>query len=279
MGRRIGIIAGSGRFVPLAISGMHRRDFSCVVAGIRGETAPRLKKEADVFEWFKPGEAAKAVSFFKKHRVREVMMAGKVRSSSIFRRENFDAASWRLLERTKEKSPTSLLKAIIDFLEAEGLQVVSPFAILESYFCEEGVLTEGRPLPALLGDIDYGLKMARRLADLDIGQTLVVKNRAVVAVEGMEGTDQTIQRGGKLAGRGFVAVKAARTSQDMRVDVPAVGLDTIKSLIRAGGSGLGLEASQVAFFQKEEAVSLANSHGIVIVVRKLKRMSWEGRDG
>jgi hypothetical protein len=248
---------------------MHRSGFSCVVAGIRGEAGLRLKKGAGVLDWFKPGEAAKAISFFKKHRVREVMMAGKVRYSSVFRKENFDAVSWRFLESIKEKSPTILLKAVVDFLEAEGLQVVSPFSILKSHFCEEGVLTKGQPSPALLEDIDFGLKLARRLADLDIGQTLIVKSKAVVAVEGMEATNQTIRRGGKLAGRGFVAVKAARTSQDLRLDVPAVGLDTLKSLIGAGGAALGLEASQVAFFQKEEAVSLANAHGIAIVVRKL----------
>jgi hypothetical protein len=271
MGRRIGIIAGSGRVVPVAISEMRRSGFACVVAGIRGEANPRLKREADVFDWFKPGQATGAISFFKKHRIREVMMAGKVRSSSLFRKENFDASSWRLLETLKEKSPTTLLKAVINLLEAAGLQVVSPFSFLESCFCEEGVLTEGRPSAELVEDIEFGLKMARRIADLDIGQTLIVKSKAVVAVEGMEGTDRTIQRGGNLAGKGFVAVKAARTAQDLRLDVPAVGLDTIRSLIRAGGAALGLEASQVAFFQKEEAVALANSHRIAIVARKLTK--------
>jgi len=269
MGRRIGIIAASGRFAPFVISEMHRSGFSCVVAGIKGEADPRLKKEADILEWYKPGEAAKVISFFKKHRVRKVMMAGKVRGSSIFRKGNFDSVSARLIESIKEKSATTLLKAVIDLLEARGFQVVSLFSLLKSDFCEEGVLTQGPLSPALGEDIDFGLKMARRIADLDIGQTLIVKNKAVVAVEGMEGTDQAIQRGGKLAGRGFVAAKAARTSQDMRLDVPAVGLDTIRSLIRAGGAGLGLEASKVAFFQKEEAIALANSHGVAIAVRRL----------
>lgn len=279
MGKRIGIIAGSGRSVPLAISEMRRSGLSCVVAGIRGEADPHLRKEADVFQWFRLGEAAKVISFFKKHRALEVMMAGKVRINSIFRKENFDAASWHFLDSIKEKSPTALLRAVIDYMEAQGLNVVDSFSFLKPYFCKAGVLTKSRPSSALLGDIDFGLKIARRLADLDIGQSLVVKNKAVVAVEGMEGTDQTILRGGKLAGKGFAAVKAARTAQDMRLDVPAVGLDTLKSLIRAGGAALGVEASRVAFFQKEEAVSLANSHGVAIIVRKLKAMSLEGCDG
>jgi UDP-2,3-diacylglucosamine hydrolase len=279
MGRRIGVIAGSGRFVLRAISEMGASGLSCVVAGIKEEADPRLRKEADLFKWFRPGDAAKAVSFFKNQAVSEVMMIGKVRGSSVFQREHYDKASWRLQERIKEKSPTAVLKSVIAFLEAEGLEVVSPFSILTSCFCEPGVLTEGRPSAALVEDIDFGLRMARRLADLDIGQTLVVKGKAVVAVEGMEGTDQTIRRGGQLAGRGFVAVKAARTSQDLRLDVPAVGLDTVRSLIRAGGAALGLEAFQVAFFQKEEAIALANSHGVTIVVRILDEKPWGGCDG
>jgi DUF1009 family protein len=276
MGRRIGVIAGSGRFVSLAVSEMRRSGLSCVIAGIKGEADYRLRKQADVFEWVRPGEAAKAVTFFKKHGIGEVMMAGKVRPNSIFRRENFDDSARLLLEGIKEKSPTALLKAAVDFLEAEGLEVVNPFSVLEPFFCQEGVLTKVQPSPDMAGDIDFGIRMARRIADLDIGQTLIVKNRAVVAVEGMDGTDQTIQRGGRLAGKGFVAVKAARTSQDMRLDVPAVGLDTVRCLIKAGGGALGLEASQVAFFQKEEAVALADSHGLAIVVRALPGASWEG---
>ena len=279
MGRRIGVIAGSGRFVLSAISEMGARGLGCVIAGIKKEADPRLRKKADVFEWFLPGEAARVVSFLKNQAVREVMMVGKIRGSSVFQKGNYDDASRRLQESIKKKSPTAVLKSVIAFFEAEGLEVVSPFSILKSCFCGPGVLTEGRPSAALVEDIDFGLKMARRLADLDIGQTLVVKSKAVVAVEGMEGTDQTIRRGGRLAGRGFVAVKAARTSQDLRLDVPAVGLDTVRSLIRAGGTALGLEAFQVAFFQRKEAVALANSHGVAIVVRALAEKSRGRCDG
>jgi DUF1009 family protein len=121
----------------------------------------------------------------------------------------------------------------------------------------------------VLKDIDFGLGIARRAADLEIGQTLVVKDGAVVAVEGMEGTDRAIQRGGRLAGPGFIVVKAGRTSQDMRLDLPAVGLDTIKTLLRAGGAALGIEAVKVAFFQRQAAVGLADAQGASIVVRAM----------
>jgi DUF1009 family protein len=131
------------------------------------------------------------------------------------------------------------------------------------------VLTRATPPRAVLEDIAIGLKVARQAADLDIGQTVVIKNGAVVAVEGMEGTDRAIRRGGRLAGPGFVVVKAGRTSQDMRIDVPAAGLDTVKTLLQAGGVALGIEARRVAFFQKREAISLADSQGASIVVRAM----------
>jgi DUF1009 family protein len=268
MGRGIGIIAGSGRYISSLLSEVRRSGLSSTVAGIRGEADPCLAEKADVFDWFRPGEAARVISFFKKHRVREVIMAGKVRPGALFQKENFDPLSRHLLENLEEKSPAALLKAVANLLEARGLRVLSPYAVLKSAFCRPGILTETAPSAALLGDIDFGLKMARRLADMDIGQTLIVKDRVIVAVEGLEGTDQAIKRGGKLAGPGFVAVKAARTAQDLRLDVPAVGLDTVRSLVRAGGAALGLEASRVAFFQKEKAVALADSRQVAIVARR-----------
>jgi DUF1009 family protein len=121
----------------------------------------------------------------------------------------------------------------------------------------------------VLEDIDFGLGIARQAADLEIGQTLIVRDGAVVAVEGMEGTDRTIQRGGRLVGPGFVVVKAGRTSQNIKIDLPAVGLDTVKTMLRAGGAALGLEAGKIAFFQKQAAVSLADAHGASIVVRAI----------
>lgn len=270
MGERIGILAGRGAFVSWALAELKGRGFSCVVAGLEGEAESGLESRADVFQWIKPGEVAKAISFLKSHSVRTVMMLGKLRPELIFRREDFDAAAAILWDRIEEKSPAGILKAVIEFIEQEGLRVVSPDSLLEPQFCRAGVLTSDRPEVALVEDIDFGLRIAKRLADLEVGQTVIVKDKVIVAVEGMEGTDQTITRGRELAGRGIVAAKAGRTWQDLRVDVPAVGLATVQSLIRAGGAGLGLEAGKVAFFQREEAVELADAHGLHIVVREIQ---------
>jgi DUF1009 family protein len=269
MGRRIGIIAGSGRFAAAAVSELRRAGFRPAVLAIEGETRPGVKRAADVFAVVKPGELGKALAFFKENEVAEIMLLGKVRPDVVFRPDLMDAKARKLLRGVKERSARALLEAAFGFLEASGLKVLNTASLLEPNFCRPGVLTRKIPSSNLLRDIDFGLRMARRTADLEIGQTLVVKDGSVVAVEGIEGTDMTIRRGGRLAGPGFVVVKAARTNQDLRIDVPAVGLDTVKALVRAGGAALGLEAAKVAFFQREAAVALADAHGAAVVIRAL----------
>ncbi|MFQ5722834.1 MAG: LpxI family protein, partial [Candidatus Aminicenantales bacterium] len=170
----------------------------------------------------------------------------------------------------KLRSPAVLLKAIIDYLEQEGLEIKSPMFLLSSLVCKEGTLTVTKPSPAVEEDIAFGWKVARQVADLDIGQTVVVKDRAVVAVEGMEGTDKTIKRAGRLAGQGTVVVKVARTQQDARVDLPAVGLKTLEAMAEAGSQALCFEAEIMPFFQKEKAIKLADIHHISIIAKKSK---------
>jgi len=269
MGRGIGIVAGSGRFVTEAVSELRRSGLRCVVLSIEGESRPGLRSAADAFSSVKPGELGRALAFFKDQKVSEIVLLGKVRPDAVFRRENFDVETWRRLEKMKYKSATAILETAFAYLKGQGLKVLSPGPLLARHFYSPGVLTRTRPSPAVLKDIDFGLRLARRAADLEIGQTLVIKGGAVVAVEGMEGTDRTIQRSGRLAGPGFVVVKAGRTSQDVKVDLPAVGLNTIKTLLRAGGAALGLEAGKVAFFQKQAAVRLADAQGASIVVRSM----------
>lgn len=269
MGGRLGIIAGSGKFVPHAVAKMRREGLFCVVAGIEGEAEPRLRASSGVFAWIKPGEVRRAISFFKKHRVSRVTMLGKIRPGFLFKRENFDSDARLLWEKIGEKSPTAVLSAVIAFLEEHRLRVIRPVSFWRSFFCQDGLLTAAAPSVRLLEDIDFGLRVAKDIADMEIGQTVIVKEKAVVAVEGMEGTDLAIKRGGQLAGCGFVAVKVSRTLQDLRMDVPAVGLDTVKTLVRAGGAALGIEASRVAFFEREKAVALADAHGVAIVARRI----------
>lgn len=269
MGQRIGIIAGSGMTPFLVTEEAQRRGLTCVVAGIKEETEKGLRDKADEFEWIEAGEFSRLVSFFKKHRVEEALMAGKVEHQRILKKDKLDKYSSRFLTQIMEKTPTPLIKAFIEFMGKEGIKIIEPTSFLASYFCKEGLMTETTPTPETKEDINFGMRIARKVADLDIGQAVIVKDKAVVGVEGMEGTDEAIKRGGRLAGEGIIVAKVSRTSQDMRIDLPAVGLSTVKTLAEVQGKALCIEARKVLFFQKEEAVSLANSKRILIMAQNI----------
>jgi hypothetical protein len=270
MGHRIGIIAGSGMLPFLILEKVQKQGFACAVVGLKEETDPGLEDKAEVFDWVEGGDISEMISFFKKNRIQEVLMAGKVDQRRIFEKEKFNQSLLTLLRRMKDRTPTSIMETMINFLSLEGIQVIDPTPFLSSYFCQEGVMTKIKPTPEMEENIQLGLRKARKIADLDLGQTVIVKDKAVVAVEGREGTDEAIKRGGELAGKGIVAVKAARSSQDMKIDLPGVGLRTVETLAEAGGEALCIEARKVLFFQKEEAISLANNNKILIMAKELK---------
>jgi hypothetical protein len=196
------------------------------------------------------------------------MMLGKVEHRMIFR-DDEKAGSFRALAALlPDQSPSTLLNALIEYFRARGLSVIDPSTFLAPYFCGEGVLGSSPVSEAVEADIAFGWPRAKTLADLDIGQTLVVKGRAVVAVEGMEGTDETIRRAAALAGDGIVVLKAGRTRQDMRVDVPMVGPETVRILAEARAAALVIEAGKVLFFQKEKALETAARAGLAVIARR-----------
>lgn len=269
MGRRIGIIAGSGEFPVMAVSEIRKRGDECIVAAVRGEADPRVIEGAAASEWVEPGWVSRVVSFFRENGVAEVVMAGKIDLRNTFRPAVLDESALHLLTSAKERTPAAILQAFIDFMARQGVEIINPSFLLEPFFCRAGLLTRQGHSSEVGEDINFGLKIARKVADLEIGQTVAVKQRTIVAVEGLEGTDETLRRAGELAGSGIVAVKVGRTCQDMRIDVPAVGLKTVETLVRAGAAALCVEAEKVAFFQREEAVCLAEAHHLTIVAREL----------
>jgi hypothetical protein len=268
MGPRIGIIAGSGRFALQALEGAKSQGYACVVAGIRGEALPELKVAADAFEWVGPTELDKLLTFFKSQGVAETVFVGKVEPRTLVRRDGLDEGLARLLSQMKDRTPTAVLRTLIEVLTAHGIRVKDPSFLLEPFFCPPGQLSAAAPTPAVQEDAAFGWTLARAIADLDIGQTIVVKDKAIVAVEGMEGTDETIRRAGRLAGEGIVVVKACRSRQDMRIDMPAVGLETLKNLVAARAAALVFEAGRIPFFQKDEALALADANGIAVLARE-----------
>ena len=268
MGTRIGLIAGSGGFPLEALEEAKRLGYDCVVAGLRGEAVPDLEAQAPAFEWFELGEIQKLAAFFLKQDVREVVMIGKVDPRAIYTKPGMDDSAGKILARVKDKTPTSLLRALIEFLEGQGISIKDPTFLIQTHLYPEGVLTAVPPTPDVLADIYFGWTIAKTLADLDLGQTVVIKDRAVVAVEGMEGTDETIKRGGRLAGKGIVVVKVGRSVQNTRIDVPAAGIVTLRNLVRVKAAALCIEAGKVPLFQKDEVIGLAQANGIAVIVKK-----------
>ncbi len=242
--------------------------YTCIVAGIRGEALPELKLKADAFEWVGPAEFVKLLTFFKSQDVRETILAGKVEPRVLFQRESHDEVLSLLLGQVKDRTPGSVIQSLIGHLTSQGIAVKDPGFLLEPFLCPGGVLTRTPPSQRVMDDIEFGWSQAKVIADLDIGQTVVVKEKVVVAVEGLEGTDETIKRAGGLAGEGVVVIKVGRTRQDMRIDVPAVGLETMKSLAAIRAAALSFEAQKVLFFEKEGALALADANRISVIAKE-----------
>lgn len=268
MGKKLGIIAGSGEVPHLVFKEVEKLGHFSLVAGIEGDAEDSLADSIETFKWFTVNQIEDIINYFTQEDIHEVLFAGKIDHRRIYQEQGLNAVLFDILSQKEDKSPTSLISLAIDYLSKRGLTVLDPTRFLSSLFISEGILSKGIPSPQIEKDITFGWDKTRALADLDVGQTLVIKDTAVVAVEGMEGTDAAIRRGGELAGQGTVVIKLSRSKQDSRIDLPAVGLSTVKELVDARCAALCIEANTVAFFQKKEAVQLAEANGIALIARK-----------
>ncbi|MBD3413460.1 MAG: DUF1009 domain-containing protein [Candidatus Aminicenantes bacterium] len=266
--KKLGVIAGSGE-IPFYICQRAKKEgYDCVVAGIQGESDPKLKEFSDEYGLFEVKDFMRLVSWLQGNGVNQLVLAGKVRHTVIYSKESFSPLLLSLMERPANRSPEEMIKAVFAYLESQGIKVMDPSQFVSDLFCHQGVLS-GKKVPSFIKEeIGYGWPIARQIADLDIGQTVVVKDQAVVAVEAMEGTDRVIQRGGSVAGPGCVVLKAARTHQDPRIDQPTVGLKTIQSLIQARCSALCIQARKVLFLDKSKGLELADKKGLSIIVKE-----------
>jgi DUF1009 family protein len=267
MGSRLGIIASSGEIPSLIKEKAQEKGYTCVIAAIEGQTERTVEKDKENIQWFELWDIEGVISYFKSNGVSEVIFAGKIDPRVIYNKTQFTPAARRILDSGDDKRPTAVIAKVIFFFEEQGLSVIDPTPFLYSFYCEKGVLTNTHPSENIESDIVFGWDIARNIADLDIGQTVVVREGAIVAIEGLEGTDETIKRGGHLAGKGTTVVKVSRMNQDPRIDLPALGLTTVQSCVEAKSSALCFEAGKMPFFQKNEAVSLADEHGIVLIAK------------
>ncbi|MBI3306506.1 MAG: UDP-2,3-diacylglucosamine diphosphatase LpxI [Candidatus Omnitrophica bacterium] len=264
--KTIGIIAGNGKFPVLAVKEARNQGYRVVAALLEGEAEPVLEKMADVSRWVKVGELAKLVKLFRSETVHEALMAGKVEKVRLFQenvRPDFEMV--KVLMKVRDFKDDSLLAGIADFLHGAGIDLLDSTLFMKDAFPGAGVLGKKKPSKEILEDIKFGFKLAKALAGLDVGQTVVVKKKAILAVEAIEGTDRAIRRGGELGGGKVTVVKTAKPSQDMRFDVPAVGLGTLQSLILAKAQAFAFEAGKTLFIDQEEFVKGADQKGIVLV--------------
>jgi len=284
----LGLIAGNGRFPFLLLDAARAQGLSVVVAAIREETDPEidLRAKADpaiTVHWLSLGELSKLIETFQEAGVKQAVMAGQVKHKQIFSSIRPDWRLAKLLLNLTTRSTDALLGAVAKVLGDEGIELISSTAFLEPLLAQEGVLTERAPTDDERRNIDYGLKVAQSVAGFDIGQTVVVAAQACVAVEAMEGTDAAIERAGLLMAslddssqgdaaaepsilaRRLTVVKVAKPNQDMRFDVPVIGVATIEAMIRAGASCLSVEAGRTLLFDRGALLERARQAGIAIV--------------
>lgn len=263
---RWGLIAGNGRFPFLVLEGARSQGIEMAVVALREEASPELERAAERLHWVSLGELGKAIELLHQEGVTRAVMAGQVKHNKIFSGIRPDWRMAKLLMSLAVKNTDSLIGAVARALESEGIELVDSTTFLKPLLPEAGVLTRRAPGEGEAADIAYGRWVAQQVAGLDLGQTVVVRDRACVAVEAMEGTDETIARAARLAAGGgrLVVVKVSKPRQDMRFDVPVVGLPTVEVMKRSNASALAVDAGRVLLFDRAHLIEAADAAGIAI---------------
>jgi DUF1009 family protein len=268
---KYGLIAGNGNFPFLVVEGAKAAGASLSVVAIREETDKHIEEVAEKVIWVGVGQLGKMISFFKREEVSKVIMAGQVRHVQIFSGALPDLRMLKMLFNLKQRNTDALIGGIASEMAKENIELIDSTYFTPEKLAPEGVLSKRKPDAVESGNIEYGLQIAGEIARLDLGQTIVVRAKACVAIEAMEGTDATIKRAGELAKGKLTVVKVAKPNQDMRFDVPVVGVPTIQTMIDAGASCLCLTAGKTLIFDLEEMLSLADKNKIAIVAVKPKQ--------
>ena len=263
-GNAIGLIAGEGRFPFLVAQGIRHEGYRLVVAGFRQHTSEKLYALSDRMIWLRLGQLGKLLSFFKDNGVDQVVFAGPINKPRAMGMIP-DLRATRLLFQIRSRHDGEIFQGLIRTLNSEGIGVLSPLSFVPDLKTPEGTLSRRKPNKNEEADISFGWHLAKQIGNLDIGQCIVVKDQIVIAVEAVEGSDATILRAGELAGSGCVVLKVFKPGQAETIDQPAVGLQTIRTMIQAGASCLALEAEAGLFFDRQDAIDLADAHDISVV--------------
>ena len=269
---RLGLIAGNGRFPFLVLEAARAAGHHVTIIALKDEAFPDLATAAarppaaDV-NWISIGQLGKCISLLKEAGVSEAVMAGQVKHTKLFSDIRPDLTALGLITRLKSRNTDAIISAVADVLRDHGITLLDSTVFLAPLLARDGVLTARAPQAEEQTDLTFGYSIADAIAGLDIGQTIAVKAAAVVAVEAMEGTDAVIARAGQLAGRGVRIVKVAKPKQDMRFDVPVVGVSTIESMKEAGATLLSVDAGRTLMFDLDAVLASADEAGIAVVGR------------
>ncbi|HVF67335.1 MAG TPA: UDP-2,3-diacylglucosamine diphosphatase LpxI [Pyrinomonadaceae bacterium] len=264
---RYGLIAGNGKFPFLVVEGARRAGAQLAVAAIKEETDPAIEKVAERLTWVGIGQLGRMIRFFKREGVEKAIMAGQVKHVQIFSGALPDVRMLKMLISLPRRNTDALIGGVAAELAREGIELIDSTYFIKDHLPAEGLLSRRAPDERERGDIEYGLEVAREIARLDLGQTIVVRSRACVAVEAMEGTDATVRRAGALAKGRLTVVKVAKPNQDMRFDVPVVGVPTVETMLEAGATCLCVTAGKTLIFDREEMLALANRRRIAVVAK------------
>ncbi len=262
---KLGLIAGGG-ILPIAFAqAIKDKNQELIIIAIKGIASPKLEKYGKVF-WIDLGKLGELIKILKENNVTDLVMLGKIEHDVLlFQIDKFDERMLQFLSKLEDKRAESILGSFIKELENEGFKFINPLPFMSHLFATEGLINSVQPTETMIKDAKFGLQIAKAEADLDVGQSVVVKNGIVIAVEAIEGTDKCILRGGELGGEGTVVCKVARSNQDMRFDVPVVGLNTLESMKKAKAKFLAIEAGKTFLLEKEEFIKKADEYGISVM--------------
>ncbi len=263
----IGLIAGQGKFPILFAEAARAKGERIVAVAIREETSKRLKHFVDKIFWISAGELQKLFKILKSEGITRAIMAGKITKTLLFEQNiSKDIEIESLLKNVKDRKDDSLLGAVADNFKEMGITLLDSTTYLSHLLLSPGTLTKTGPTKSQSEDIEFGRSLAKNIAGLDIGQTVIVKEKTILAIEAIEGTDEAIKRAGKLGKRGAVVVKVSKPNQDMRFDIPVVGLKTMESLIKARAGVLAIEAHKTLIIDRDKFIRKADKNRITVVV-------------
>jgi len=263
---KIGLIAGNGKFPLFFAQEAKRKKKGVIAIAFKEETSKELSRYVDEIHWISVGELQKLIDILVKAGLKRVVMAGQVNLSLLFSKIKMDKEAQKLLKEVENKTTDTLLGKVAEKLAQRNITLISSATYLNDFLTERGILTRREPTSKEWEDIEFGKKIAKEIAGLDIGQTVIVKDKTVLAIEAIEGTDEAVKRAVRFGKEGVVVVKVSKPNQDMRFDLPVIGIRTIELLHQLKVKILAIEEKKTLVLEKEKIVKLADNRGICIVV-------------